>query len=116
MKHILNNLSNEEKNSIREQHTGGKQLNIENFSKLVNNKLGTVKTLVKEEINEYGSVYSQQELEMMRDPEYQKYDKYVPVGKDFRNELMKLIHNAEESNEEIASILKEVAASLESTI
>jgi hypothetical protein len=53
---------------------------------------------------------------MMRDPEYQKYDKYVPVGKDFRNELMRIIHNAEESNEEIASILKEVAASLESTI
>ena len=75
MKHILNNLSNEEKNSIREQHTGGKQLNIENFSKLVNNKLGTVKTIVKEKINEYGSPYSQEELEMMRDPEYQKHSK-----------------------------------------
>ena len=35
---------------------------------------------------------------------------------EFRNELMKIIHNAEESNEEIISILKEVAASLESTI
>lgn len=49
MKHILNDISQEEKNRILEQHTGGKQLMIENFNKLVNNKLGTVKTLISEE-------------------------------------------------------------------
>jgi hypothetical protein len=48
MKHILNNISQEEKNRILEQHTGGKQLMIENFNKLVNNKLGTVETLINE--------------------------------------------------------------------
>ena len=115
MKHILNNLSNEEKNSIREQHTGGKQLNIENFNKLVNNKLGTVKTLVKEEINEYGSVYSQQELEMMRDPEFQKYDRYEPVNKDIKSKIMELIYNSNSSNEEMISILRSIADDMESS-
>jgi hypothetical protein len=50
MKHILNDISQEEKNSILEKHTGGKKLMIENFNNLVNNKLGTVKTLINEEL------------------------------------------------------------------
>jgi len=49
MKHILNNLSNEEKNSIREQHTGGMNVMSENFSKLLNSKLGDSKPLVEME-------------------------------------------------------------------
>jgi hypothetical protein len=49
MKHILNNLSDEEKNSIREQHTGGMKVMVENFSKLLNSKLGDSKPLVSEE-------------------------------------------------------------------
>ena len=53
MKHILNNLTEEEKNSIREQHTGGMKVMTENFSKLLNSKLGDAKPLVKEKtINE----------------------------------------------------------------
>jgi hypothetical protein len=40
MKHILNDLSNEEKNSIREQHTGG--------MKVMTAKLGNAKPLVNE--------------------------------------------------------------------
>jgi len=48
MKHILNDLSNEEKNSIREQHTGGMKVMTENFSKLLNAKLGDAKPLVNE--------------------------------------------------------------------
>jgi hypothetical protein len=51
MKHILNNLSNEEKNSIREQHTGGMKVMTENFSKLLNSKLGDSKPFVSEETN-----------------------------------------------------------------
>ena len=39
MKHILNNLSEEEKNAIREQHTGGMKVMTENFNKLINSKL-----------------------------------------------------------------------------
>ena len=49
MKHILNDLSNEEKNSIREQHTGGMKVMTENFSKLLNAKLGDAKPLVNEQ-------------------------------------------------------------------
>lgn len=49
MKHILNNLTEEEKNSIREQHTGGKKIMIENFNKLINSKLGNSKPLMEEE-------------------------------------------------------------------
>ena len=48
MKHLLNDLSQEEKNRILEQHNGGKKLVIENFNKLVNNKLGSVKPLINE--------------------------------------------------------------------
>ncbi len=51
MKHLLNDLSEEEKNRIREQHTGGKKIMIENFNKLVNNKLGDVKPLINEQTN-----------------------------------------------------------------
>lgn len=59
MKHILNNLSEEEKNSIREQHTGGKKIMIENFNKLVNTKLGDAKPLTEqEETNPTKDMYS----------------------------------------------------------
>jgi len=49
MKHLLNNLSEQEKNAIREQHTGGMKLSNEKFSKLISSRLGDVRTLVKEE-------------------------------------------------------------------
>ena len=49
MKHILNDLSNEEKNSIREQHTGGMKVMTESFSRLMNAKLGDAKPLVAEQ-------------------------------------------------------------------
>lgn len=49
MKHILNNLSDEEKKSILEQHTGGIKVITENFSKLLNSTLGDVKPLVNEQ-------------------------------------------------------------------
>lgn len=52
MKNILNNLSDEEKNSIREQHTGGMKVMTENFSRLLNSKLGDSKPFVNETINE----------------------------------------------------------------
>jgi peptidoglycan hydrolase-like protein with peptidoglycan-binding domain len=50
MKHILNDLTEQEKNSIREQHTGGMKVMTENFSKLLNSKLGDVKPMVKEQL------------------------------------------------------------------
>jgi len=50
MKHILNDLTEQEKNSIREQHTGGMKVITESFSKLINSKLGDVKLVVKEQM------------------------------------------------------------------
>ena len=48
MKHLLNDLSEEVKNSIREQHTDKLNVVTKNFSKLVNTKSGDVKTLVEQ--------------------------------------------------------------------
>lgn len=45
MKHLLNNLGEEEKNSIREQHSGGMKVNTEKFGKLVEAKQGDVKVV-----------------------------------------------------------------------
>ncbi len=52
MKHLLNDMSQEEMNSIREQHTGGKKITLENFSNMVNKKLGEVPTLISESESE----------------------------------------------------------------
>lgn len=48
MKHLLNNLSEKEKNSIREQHAGGMKVNTEKFGKLVEAKQGDVKLISEE--------------------------------------------------------------------
>ena len=50
MKHLLNEMSEEEKNNIRSQHTDSISVNTENFKKLVENKLGNVKPLINEDI------------------------------------------------------------------
>jgi len=52
VKHLLNNLTEQEKNSIREQHTGGMNVVTENFSKLIKTKSGDVKPLVNEQPSE----------------------------------------------------------------
>lgn len=49
MKHILNDISQEEKSKILEQHRGEIYVSVDNFGKLVNNKLGDVKPLVNED-------------------------------------------------------------------
>lgn len=51
MKHLLNDLSDEEKNRIREQHTGGMLVNNGNFQKLLTTKLGSVNPLIQEQGN-----------------------------------------------------------------
>lgn len=54
MKHLLNNLSEEEKNSIREQHEGGMKLETSRFKTLLENKSGNVKPLVENEEEDFG--------------------------------------------------------------
>lgn len=58
MKHILNNLTEEEKNNIREQHTGGMKVMTENFNKLINSKLGDSKPLVEQKEENHESFWS----------------------------------------------------------
>jgi len=50
MKHILNDISQEEKNRILEQHTGGKTIDTSKFKVLLESSLGDVKTLVSESV------------------------------------------------------------------
>jgi len=61
MKHILNEMSDEEKNSIRSQHTGSLQVQTERFKKLVENKLGDAKPLISEDFNNLPSDESLEE-------------------------------------------------------
>jgi hypothetical protein len=50
MKHILNDLTEQEKNAIREHHSGGMNVVTENFHRLLGSKLGYVKPLVSEQL------------------------------------------------------------------
>ena len=53
MKHILNDISQEEKNRILEQHKGGKSIDTTRFKSLLESTMGNVKPLISEtEYNE----------------------------------------------------------------
>jgi hypothetical protein len=49
MKHLLNNLSSDEKNNIREQYEGGMSIDTSKFKKLLETKLGDAKPLINED-------------------------------------------------------------------
>ncbi len=42
MKHLMNNMSDEDKDKIRKQHDGGMKVDNKNFNKMVDKKLGHV--------------------------------------------------------------------------
>jgi len=52
MKHILNNLTEQEKQAILEQHKGGMKVMTESFSKLIKATLGDAKPLVSEQADD----------------------------------------------------------------
>jgi hypothetical protein len=54
MKHILNNLTEQEKNAIREQHTGGMKVSTDKFNHLLESKLGDVKPILSEQKSNLG--------------------------------------------------------------
>ena len=91
MKHILNNLTEQEKNAIREQHTGGMKVMTENFSKLVSSKLGDSKPLVKEELEMDDIDDEEEEIEkevrqsFARQHSHSDPDEFTLVGKLQRN-------------------------------
>ena len=50
MKHLMNDLSIEEKNRIREQHEGGMKIDTSRFKKLLESSMGNVKPLISEDV------------------------------------------------------------------
>jgi hypothetical protein len=54
MKHILNNLTEQEKKAIREQHTGGMKVSTDKFNHLLESKLGDVKPILSEQKSNLG--------------------------------------------------------------
>ena len=98
MKHLLNNISQEEKNSILEQHQGGMEVITENFQKMVSKKLGDVPTFLNEakmetceqcgnELTEGGECM---ECGSMYEEEMMEQDKKVV---EISPEQMKMLHN-----------------------
>ena len=59
MKHILNEMSEEEKDSIRSQHTGTLKVQTERFKALVENKLGNAKPLISEQLDSFTAFESE---------------------------------------------------------
>jgi len=62
MKHLLNNLTEQEKNSIREQHAGGMKVSNYRFKELLENKLGNSKPLVEKFYDEDDTDFEDEEL------------------------------------------------------
>ena len=95
MKHLLNDLSDEEKNRIREQHSGGKKIVIENFNKLINTKLGDAKPYLNEEVKDGPKPGGDCEGKIYYLGQTQKTEKevseYISVNKSFGG--MKCIGN-----------------------
>lgn len=50
MKHLLNDLTNDEKNRIREQYNGGMSIDTSKFRRLMESKLGDVKPLLEQAV------------------------------------------------------------------
>jgi hypothetical protein len=89
MKHLFNDISQEEKNRILELHTGGIKVMIENFNKLVDVKLGDVKPY----LNEQGDGSAEFRMNRLNREQLNfkptVYDKCVPLM--FSHAVQKLI-------------------------
>ena len=108
MKHILNNLSNEEKNKIREQHEGGMKVDTSRFRKLMESKLGNSKPLVSEQ----GHTLTDFDYERINSGEDMTY---TPYKGSFRDELEALIRKSKYDNKEIIDTLRTIADEMESS-
>ena len=108
MKHLLNDLSNEEKNRIREQHEGGIKIDTSKFKKLIENKLGSSKPLVSEQ----GHTLTDFDYERINSGEDMTY---TPYKGDLRDEIKQLIRNSNSPNEDIIRALRSIADEMESS-
>jgi hypothetical protein len=117
MKHILNEMSEEERNSIRSQHTGSLQVQTERFKALVENKLGNAKPLVSEQLDSFTAFDESDDFDALVDDEevlgseeneleeddsdYRMYD-LPSIHQDIEDELMEM------SDDEAIDYLKEI--------
>lgn len=108
MKHLMNDLSIEEKNRIREQHEGGMKIDTSKFKQLMESKLGNAKPLVSEQ----GHTLTDFDYERMNSGEDMTY---TPYKGGLRKELEQLIHNSNSDNKEIIDILRSIADDMESS-
>lgn len=101
MKHLLNNISKEEKQSILEQHKGGMKIFNENFNNMVNKKLGHVELYEQLETSDDSSIFSTKKISELSDNDKEKlrstdsgtWDSLVKnltfKGQDFNEEYVK---------------------------
>ena len=108
MKHLLNTLSTEEKNSIREQHKGGIALDTSKFKKLTESKLGNSKPLVSEQ----GHTLTDFDYERMSSGEDMTY---TPYKSDLREKITQLLRGYDTPNKDIISTLRSIADEMESS-
>lgn len=108
MKNLLNDLSNEEKNRIREQHEGGMKIDTSKFKKLLESQLGNSKPLVSEQ----GHTLTDFDYERMHSGEDMTY---TPYKADLREKITKLIKGYDTPKEEIISTLRSIADEMESS-
>ena len=94
MKHLLNNLSEEEKNSIRGQHTGGMQVNNGRFNSLLENKLGNSKPLVEQFDDEEDYDFEDESEEDENEP-------YIDLTDDEDDDIHQIHRNMSSDDEEL---------------
>ena len=109
MKNLLNDLSNEEKKRIREQHEGGMKIDTSKFKRLLESQLGNSKPLVSEQ----GHTLSDFDYERMHSGEDMTY---TPYKGSFRDELGELIRKSKFDNKEIIDALRSIADEMESSV
>lgn len=87
MKHLLNNLSEQEKNSIREQHEGGMKLDTSRFRTLLEGKSGNVKPLVEQE-DDYPKINLRKHFDKERElnPDLMGDDEWDEFNNSFEDE------------------------------
>jgi|688.fasta_scaffold778291_2 hypothetical protein len=76
MKHLLNELSDSEKNRILEQYNNSLIVETKKFNKFINSKLGNVKPLLE------------QEEDSMEDDEEDEEDYYLDIDSDEEGDEM----------------------------
>ena len=94
MKHLLNNISEEEKNRIREQHEGGMNVSIDNFKTLVETKSGFAKPFINEELDEQINPVSKDggsKIGNLKDNEVEALAKKIVDCLDGDDEMKKLL-------------------------